>query len=45
MTDHDEFTELDPEAVADRMDDNVVVDARGLTDESWHDAGLDVRRL
>jgi len=45
MTDHDEFTELDPDVVAERMDDNVVVDARGLTDESWHDAGLDVRRL
>ncbi|WP_276251006.1 nucleotide sugar dehydrogenase [Haloarcula rara] len=45
MTDHDEFTELDPEVVAERMDDNVVVDARGLTDESWHEAGLDVRRL
>ncbi len=45
MTDHDEFAELDPETVARRMDDNVVVDARDLTDESWHDAGLDVRRL
>ncbi|MDS0281604.1 nucleotide sugar dehydrogenase [Haloarcula onubensis] len=45
MTDHDEFTGLDPEAVVERMDDNVVVDARGLTDESWHEAGLDVRRL
>ncbi|WP_324661913.1 nucleotide sugar dehydrogenase [Haloarcula sediminis] len=45
MTDHDEFAELDPDAVAEQMDDNVVVDARGLTDESWHDAGLDVRRL
>lgn len=45
MTDHDEFTELDPETVAERMDDNVVVDARGLTDASWHDAGLDVRRI
>ncbi|PSP83095.1 nucleotide sugar dehydrogenase [Halobacteriales archaeon QS_6_64_34] len=45
MTDHDEFTELNPDTVAERMDDNVVVDARGLTDESWHEAGLDVRRL
>ncbi len=45
MTDHDEFTDLDPTTVAERMDDNVVVDARGLTDESWHEAGLDVRRL
>jgi len=45
MTDHDEFTELDPETVAEKMADDVVVDARGLTDESWHDVGLDVRRL
>jgi len=45
MTDHDEFLELDPEDVAEQMDDNVVVDARGLTDESWHESGLDVRRL
>lgn len=45
MTDHDEFTELDPETVAEQMAGDVVVDARGLTDESWHDAGLDVRRL
>ncbi|WP_277540893.1 nucleotide sugar dehydrogenase [Haloarcula laminariae] len=45
MTDHDEFDDVDPEAVAERMANDVVVDARGLTDESWHDAGLDVRRL
>ena len=45
MTDHDEFTELDPEAVIDRMADTVVVDARGLTDESWYLTGLDVRQL
>ena len=45
MTDHDEFTELNPDTVAERMDDNVVVDARGLTDESWHLTGLDVRQL
>ena len=45
MTDHDEFEELSPGTVAERMAGDVVVDARGLTDESWHAAGLDVRRL
>jgi len=45
MTDHDEFTDLDPETVAERMAGDVVIDARGLTDECWHEAELDVRWL
>lgn len=45
MTGHDEFTDLSPDRVAERMDGDLVVDAKGLTDERWSDAGLRVKRL
>jgi len=45
MTGHDEFDELSPDEVATRMRGDLVVDAKGLTDSSWGDAGLTVERL
>ncbi len=45
-TDHDEYTELDPDDVAARLDGTVVIDAKGLLDVAeWEAAGLRVVRL
>lgn len=45
MTGHDEFTDFSPEDVSERMGGDLVVDAKGLTDDTWSDAGLRVERI
>ena len=45
MTDHDEFDALDPDTVAATMDGRLVVDTKGITDESWETNGLGIKRL
>lgn len=46
VTDHDEYTELDPEEIGASMRHRNVVDTRGLLDaDRWEDAGFTVRRL
>lgn len=45
MASHDEFAELSPEGVRERMRGDLVVDAKGLTDETWSDAGLQIKRV
>jgi UDP-N-acetyl-D-mannosaminuronic acid dehydrogenase len=45
-TDHDEYTELDPDDIASQLDGDLVVDAKGLLDVAvWEAAGLRVVRL
>lgn len=46
LTDHDDFTDLDPTTVGDRMANRAVVDARALVDPAaWQEAGFSVRVL
>nr|WP_321163748.1 nucleotide sugar dehydrogenase [Halorubrum saccharovorum] len=45
-TDHDEFADLDPVELAERMAEPNVVDATGMLDlDRWRDAGFSVRRV
>ena len=46
MTDHREFQTLDPKALRDVMRGSLVLDARGLLDETaWRTAGFELQRL
>lgn len=46
ITDHPEFTELDPGSVASSMRRSNVLDTRGILDpDRWENAGFTVRRL
>ncbi|WP_435099581.1 nucleotide sugar dehydrogenase [Halorubrum sp. N11] len=46
VTDHDEFADLDPAELAERMAEPNVVDATGILDlGQWRDAGFSVRRV
>jgi UDP-N-acetyl-D-mannosaminuronic acid dehydrogenase len=45
MTDHDAFEDISPSEVAARMDGNLVVDTRDVTDGQWEQEGLEVDRL
>ncbi|WP_144920720.1 nucleotide sugar dehydrogenase [Halorubrum salsamenti] len=45
-TDHDEFEELDPNRLAERMAESNVVDTKGILDaDRWRQAGFSVRRV
>ncbi len=45
-TDHDEFEELDPTRLAERMAEPNVVDTKGILDaERWRKAGFSIRRV
>ncbi|WP_336328833.1 nucleotide sugar dehydrogenase [Halovenus sp. HT40] len=42
--DHDEYKQLDPSAIIDRMEGNVVVDTKALLEsKAWHEAGFILR--
>jgi UDP-N-acetyl-D-mannosaminuronic acid dehydrogenase len=46
MTDHDDYRNLDPDRIAERMRTPVVVDAKAMIDrEAWTETGFDVSQV
>ncbi len=45
-TDHDEFADLSPDDLRDRMRGNLVIDTKWVLDaEEWAEHGMDVEQL
>ena len=45
-TDHDEFAELDPDTLGERMAQQTVIDTKAILDpDRWRDAGFTIRRI